>query len=136
MFKLNERIDNDTFDICELSICKVLLMNDQNYPWIILVPMRADITELHHLSKEDQMKVIDDIAQASNVMEKMFAPKSLNVAALGNVVSQLHIHIVARFEEDATWPGPIWGQKPAIPYEDQSRRDELRVAFQHLQNPS
>jgi len=136
MFKLNERIDNDTFDICELSICKVLLMNDQNYPWIILVPMRADITELHHLSKEDQMKVMNDIDQASNVMEKIFAPKSLNVAALGNVVSQLHIHIVARFEEDATWPGPIWGQKPAIPYDDQSRRDELRVAFQHLQNLS
>ncbi|NVK18376.1 MAG: HIT family protein [Methylocystaceae bacterium] len=136
MFKLNERIDNDTFDICDLSICKVLLMNDQNYPWIILVPMRSDTTELHHLTKEDQIKAMQDIDLASRIMEKMFAPTSLNVAALGNVVSQLHIHIVARFENDPTWPGPIWGQKPAVPYADKNRLEDLRAAFQHLQNLS
>ncbi|MDV7340296.1 HIT family protein [Terasakiella sp. A23] len=129
MFKLNERIDNDTFEICELSACKLLLMNDQNYPWILLVPMFADVTELHHLSIGDQTKVLADINQASQIMEDMFKPKSLNVAALGNVVSQLHIHIVARFEDDATWPGPVWGQKPAIPYDDEKRLNQLKDAF-------
>ena len=136
MFKLNDRIDNDTFEICDLSLCKVLLMNDQNYPWIILIPMRADICEIHHLDRDDQMKVMDDIDQASKIMEKLFAPKSMNVAALGNVVSQLHIHIVARFEDDATWPGPIWGQKPAIAYTDDQRLLSLKDAFQQLQKSS
>ncbi len=133
MFKLNERIDNDTFEICDLSLCKVLLMNDANYPWILLVPIVADITELHHLSMDQQTKVLQDINAASKIMEDMFQPKSLNVAALGNVVSQLHIHIVARFEEDATWPGPIWGQKPAVPYEGKNRLSQLKEAFQQLQ---
>lgn len=133
MFKLNEKINNDTFEVCELSLCKVLLMNDANYPWLILVPKVADITELHHMTIAQQEAVLKDINIASTIMEQTFTPTSLNVAALGNVVRQLHIHVIARFETDATWPGPVWGQKEAIPYSDNSRLNMLKDAFSQLQ---
>lgn len=133
MFKLNEKINNDTFEVCDLSLCKVLLMNDANYPWLILVPQVAEITELHHLSMTQQEAVLKDINLASRVMEQIFEPTSLNVAALGNVVRQLHIHVIARFEDDATWPGPVWGQKEAIPYTDSSRLELLKDTFGQLQ---
>lgn len=134
MFKLNDRLDNDTIEICELSLCKVLLMNDANYPWLILVPMINDLTELHHIPTNRQADLLNDINQASEIMEKLFEPKSLNVAALGNVVTQLHIHVVARYESDATWPGPIWGKIPVKPYDNSKIENRIRNAFLQLQN--
>jgi len=116
MFKLNKILSKDTFELCELKLCKVLLMNDQNYPWLILVPKIEGLSEFHLVPSEHQGDLMDDITLASNVLQRVSSPKKLNVAALGNVVSQLHIHIVARFENDATWPGPVWGQIPAEPY--------------------
>ena len=134
MFKLNERLDNDTIEICDLSLCKVLMMNDSNYPWLILVPKIEGMTELHQIPANRQSDLWIEINTASAVMEKLFDPKSLNIAALGNVVSQLHIHVVARFENDPTWPGPIWGQAPAVPYQDNDAENRIRDAFQQLQN--
>lgn len=116
MFKLNETLSKDTFELCDLKLCKVLLMNDQNYPWLILVPKIEGLSEFHLVPTELQGDLMDDITVASNILQSVSNPKKLNVAALGNVVSQLHIHIVARFEKDATWPGPVWGQVPAKPY--------------------
>ena len=136
MFKLNDRLHNDTIEICDLSLCKVLLMNDSNYPWLILVPQINDLTEFHHIPVERQMDVMNDISIASNVMEKLHQPVSLNVAALGNVVTQLHIHVVARFKEDATWPGPIWGQVPVKPYTEEEITkisQKLKKEFESLQ---
>jgi len=132
MFKLNEKIHNDTFEICDLSLCQVRLMNDANYPWLILIPHIADITELHHIPTEKQPDLWLDINAASHVMEELFTPKSLNVAALGNVVSQLHIHVIARFESDATWPGPVWGQHPARPYPSDEVANRIRNTFNQL----
>ncbi|WP_419796553.1 MAG: HIT domain-containing protein [Terasakiella sp.] len=129
MFKLNDRIDNDTFEICKLSLCEVRLMNDANYPWVILIPMIEGLTELHHIPADQQAQLYSEINQVSLIMENLFAPKSLNVAALGNVVSQLHIHIIARFENDPTWPGPVWGQHPARPYENKNTLNRLENAF-------
>jgi diadenosine tetraphosphate (Ap4A) HIT family hydrolase len=134
MFKLNDRINNDTFEICDLKLCKVLLMNDQNYPWIILVPQIEGLTELHHIPPERQGDLWAEINLASQMMEDLFKPKSINVAALGNVVTQLHIHVVARYDNDPTWPGPVWGQAPAHPYDDKQRLDLIKNAFNHLQN--
>ncbi|WP_417820944.1 HIT domain-containing protein [Terasakiella sp.] len=133
MFKLNDRIDNDTFEICKLSLCEVRLMNDANYPWLILIPMMEGLTELHHIPADRQSELYSEINQVSLIMEDLFAPKSLNVAALGNVVSQLHIHVIARFENDPTWPGPVWGQHPARPYEDKNTLNRLENAFKQLQ---
>lgn len=132
MFKLNDRLNNDTIELCDLNICKVLLMNDETYPWIILVPKVADICELHHMSFEDQTAALKDINIASKIMEDHFSPKSLNVAALGNVVTQLHIHIVARFETDPTWPGPIWGKLPPVAYKTDERKKLLQDAFSKI----
>jgi len=116
MFKLNKTLAKDTFEICDLKLCKVLLMNDQNYPWLILVPRIKDITDLHHIPMADQADLMNEISKVSHALEKVTSPKKLNVAALGNIVSQLHIHIIARFENDAAWPAPVWGKTPAVLY--------------------
>lgn len=116
MFKLNKTLARDTFEICDLKLCKVLLMNDQNYPWLILVPRIKDITDLHHIPMADQADLMNEISKVSHALEKITSPKKLNVAALGNIVSQLHIHIIARFENDAAWPAPVWGKTPAVLY--------------------
>jgi diadenosine tetraphosphate (Ap4A) HIT family hydrolase len=133
MFKLNAILAKDTFEIGELKLCKVLLMNDQHYPWLILVPQIMGLTEFHLVPEDRKGDLMSDITQASQVLQDMTSPKKLNVGALGNVVSQLHIHIIARFENDATWPGPVWGQMPAKPYPSdiaQSMISKLKDAFQ------
>ena len=109
-FKLDERLANDCVEVCELELSKLLLMNDKRYPWLILVP-RVDKKqfEIHHLSKNNQVVLLDEITRVSEFMEDLFHPIKLNVAALGNIVSQMHIHIVARFEIDDAWPAPVWG---------------------------
>ena len=108
MFKLDSRLHNDTFFVCDLSLCRVLLMNDSQFPWLILVPMKNDIAEIIDLSEEEQITLLKESALASKAMQALFSPLKLNVAALGNVVRQLHVHHVARFENDCAWPKPVW----------------------------
>jgi diadenosine tetraphosphate (Ap4A) HIT family hydrolase len=116
MFKLDSRLHNDTFFVCDLTLCRVLLMNDSQFPWLILVPMKNDIAEIFDLSEEDQITLLKESALASRAMQALFSPLKLNVAALGNVVRQLHVHHVARFENDCSWPKPVWGNQPAVAY--------------------
>ncbi|WP_135078376.1 HIT domain-containing protein [Terasakiella sp. SH-1] len=134
MFKLNERIDNDTFEICDLPLCTVRLMNDEQYPWLILVPKIANVSELHQLEMTDQQQLLLEINQASQVIEDLFTPTKINIASLGNMVSQLHIHVIGRFDSDIAWPGPVWGQHPPCPYADEEIIHKLKVAFKHLQS--
>ncbi len=115
-FTLNETLAADTVEAARWPLCRVLLMNDSRYPWLILVPQRAGMTEIHGLDSGDQSLLITEITRASRVLETLHTPDKINVAALGNLVPQLHIHIVARFRADAAWPGPIWGAHPPIPY--------------------
>ena len=114
MFKLDSRLHNDTFFVCDLTLCRVLLMNDRQFPWLILVPMRNDIAEIIDLSEHEQQTLLKESAKVSKVMQQVFAPYKLNVGALGNVVRQLHVHHVARFETDVAWPKPVWGNQAAI----------------------
>ncbi len=109
MFKLDPQLKNDTFFIKDLKLCQVLLMNNSLYPWIILVPKKADLIEIIDLSKEEQVLLIEEIALVSKALKKHLNPKKLNVANLGNMVAQLHIHIIARFENDSSFPKPVWG---------------------------
>jgi diadenosine tetraphosphate (Ap4A) HIT family hydrolase len=109
MFKLDPQLKNDTFFIKDLKLCQVLLMNNSLYPWIILVPKKADLIEIIDLSKEEQVLLIEEIALVSKALKNHLNPKKLNVANLGNMVSQLHIHIIARFENDSSFPKPVWG---------------------------
>ncbi|PPR08405.1 MAG: hypothetical protein CFH44_01097 [Proteobacteria bacterium] len=116
MFKLDARLENDTIELGKIEFIKVLMSKDNNYPWLILVPEIADATELFDLNTQQQQLLMQTITKISKDMQVEFSADKINVGALGNVVKQLHIHIVARFETDIAWPGPIWGQHPAKPY--------------------
>lgn len=117
MFQLDPRLDGDTFHIEDLGLSRLVLMNDQTYPWVILVPRIPGITELHHLGDTECETLMTEIKMLSALMAELFQPDSINCAALGNVVSQLHVHILARFHTDPCWPGPVWGKNPPVPYE-------------------
>jgi diadenosine tetraphosphate (Ap4A) HIT family hydrolase len=104
-----------------LSLCYLGLMNNQHFPWLIMVPQQANLREIIDLSKTDQHKLMDEISLVSNQMKTIFAPHKLNVAALGNMVAQLHIHIIARNENDAAWPNPVWGHAPTKPYDEEEK---------------
>ncbi|ANC91537.1 HIT domain-containing protein [Azospirillum humicireducens] len=117
MFSLNERLQADTRHVTDLDLCRVLLMNNALWPWLILVPMRENAVEIHRLDAADQMTLMREIAVASRVVERLFAPDKMNVGALGNMVSQLHVHVIGRTRGDPAWPGPVWGSGHARPHE-------------------
>jgi diadenosine tetraphosphate (Ap4A) HIT family hydrolase len=118
MFQLHPRLQSNTLPLCELTLCEVRLMNDRRFPWLILIPKRPAITEVHQLSLEDQQQLICESSRASVALEKLYTPGKINVAALGNLVPQLHWHVVARRSNDPCWPGPIWGCGQPIAYDD------------------
>jgi diadenosine tetraphosphate (Ap4A) HIT family hydrolase len=116
MFTLDSRLKADTHFVCDLKISSVLLMNDANYLWLILVPRKPDLIELIDLSFAEQTEILREINLAGEILKKEFSAEKLNIAALGNVVSQLHIHVIARKKTDATFPKPVWGNAPINPY--------------------
>lgn len=116
MFVLNERLENDTVFIGRLRLSAVLLMKDRSFPWVILVPERKDIGEIHELAKEDRLTLVEEMACVSRMLEDIYRPDKINIGALGNLVPQLHIHIIARFRKDRAWPGPVWGNASPEPY--------------------
>lgn len=108
-FELHPQLDTDSWTIGDFQLCRLLLMKDANYPWFILVPRRAGVTELYHLPAQERAQFMEESAALSETLADLFMAKKMNVAALGNSVSQLHIHHVVRYEDDVAWPGPIWG---------------------------
>jgi len=130
MFKLDERLQNDTILIGRFPLCQVLLLNDSRYPWVILVPSRYDVFEIYHLSEEDRIQLGKESAMVAERMADHFRCKSMNVAALGNVVAQYHQHHVVRNEDDPAWPGPVWGHSPAVAY----KPEELEARVNELKN--
>lgn len=131
-FQLHPQLAKDCFVITDLELCRVLLMNDSNYPWCILVPMREGKKDLYELSDAEQNLFIKESSRLSAVMISLFKGKKMNIAALGNMVPQLHIHHIVRNEGDACWPKPVWGQVPALLYKEeaaQSLMDKLRAAL-------
>ena len=119
MFKLHERLENDTIELGEFDLCKVLLSNDSNYPWVILVPKKDDIKEIHDLTEDEQQTLMKEISRVSHFVKEEFDADKVNIGALGNLVPQLHIHVVARYKDDVSWPGPIWGKAEPIAYTDE-----------------
>jgi diadenosine tetraphosphate (Ap4A) HIT family hydrolase len=131
-FALHPRLAADTAPLTRLGLCQVLLMNDARVPWLILVPQRPGLRELHALAAPERAVLIEEVAAASRVLERLYRPDKLNVGALGNRVPQLHVHVVGRYRSDAAWPGPIWGSGPAIPYAPEALAadcERLRAAF-------
>lgn len=109
MFTLNKQLEGDSFFIKDLEVCRVLLMNNADFPWLILVPKIENAVELTDLPFEMQSKILQEINLAAKFLQKRFSPQKLNIAALGNIVRQLHIHVIARFENDPAFPKPVWG---------------------------
>ena len=108
-FVLDPRLKADTAPVCDLALCRVLLMNDSRYPWLILVPQRDSIAEIHELAPGEATLLMREIMQATRAMRRFAGVEKVNVGALGNIVRQLHIHIVGRRAGDFAWPGPVWG---------------------------
>ncbi len=115
---LHPQLEKDCIKLGNFTLCSLLLLNDSNYPWFILVPDREGIKEIHHLSKPDRQQLFTESLYLSECLEEVFQPDKLNIAALGNVVPQLHIHHIARFKTDACWPAPVWGAVPAKAYDE------------------
>jgi diadenosine tetraphosphate (Ap4A) HIT family hydrolase len=125
-FTLDARLAADTSPIIDLPLSAVRLMRDARYPWIILVPCGTGLSELTDLPRADRIQLMDEIASVSEALVAETNCLKLNVAAIGNIVRQLHIHIVARFEGDAAWPGPVWGAHPPIAYDTQNEADLVK----------
>ena len=128
MFSLHPQLSADTVVVGELSLCQVLLAKDANYPWLILVPMRSDVTEIYQLSESDQQQLLKESSLVAEKTMALFGGDKMNVAALGNMVPQLHLHHIVRFRTDAAWPGPSWGAVEAKPYAE----DELAQRVERL----
>jgi diadenosine tetraphosphate (Ap4A) HIT family hydrolase len=119
MFTLAPELKRDCIEITDWPLCKVLLMNDANYPWFILVPRVDGVKESIDLNEQQQLQLMQESAQLQKLLKDVFSPDKLNVAALGNMVPQLHIHHIARYKSDIAWPKPVWGLQPADPYSQQ-----------------
>jgi diadenosine tetraphosphate (Ap4A) HIT family hydrolase len=129
-FSLHPQLAADTVPVGDLALCRVLLSNDANYPWLVLVPRRPDIVELLDLTAADRATLSAEIDAAARALKAAVPCDKLNVAALGNMVQQLHVHVIARRRSDAAWPKPVWGAAPATAYEP-AARDALVTALQH-----
>jgi diadenosine tetraphosphate (Ap4A) HIT family hydrolase len=125
-FTLHPRLAADTMDIARWPLCRVLLMNDARFSWLILVPTRPGLREIHDLSAADRGILVEEIARASRLLQDRLQADKINVAALGNQVSQLHVHVIARFEGDLAWPNPIWSHGSPRPMTEAER--EARIA--------
>jgi len=120
MFELHPRLNEDCITIGSFPLCRLLLMNDSNYPWFILVPQRTGVREIFELSEDDQRQLLWESSSLSRLIADHFNADKINVAALGNMVPQLHIHHIVRYSSDAAWPAPVWGHAPAEPYSEQA----------------
>jgi diadenosine tetraphosphate (Ap4A) HIT family hydrolase len=131
-FALDPRISADSLPVVRLGLCEVRLHRDARYPWLLLIPEVAGAVEVLDLGAADQDQLWVEIRRAAAVLQSLYSPTKLNVAALGNQVPQLHVHVIARFTDDAAWPGPVWGAYPAIPYAEATAAaliGRLRIAF-------
>lgn len=117
-FVLHPRLEADTTFIADWPVNRVLLMNDANYPWLILVPRREGLRDFHDVPAVDESAFPEEINRAARALKEITGAVKMNTAALGNMVAQLHVHVIARFESDAAWPDPVWGKHPAVPYGD------------------
>jgi diadenosine tetraphosphate (Ap4A) HIT family hydrolase len=123
-WSLHPQLAKDTFPVGDLALSRVLLANDANYPWLVLVPRRVSLVELIDLVPDEQQQLVREIDAAARALKSATACDKLNVAALGNQVAQLHVHVIVRRRSDAAWPKPVWGAAPPAIY-DAAVRDKL-----------
>ncbi len=129
-WSLHPKLSELTTEVGDLALCRVLLENDSNYPWLILVPRMEGISEIIDLDPNEQVQLLGEIDAASRALKGVATFDKLNVAALGNMVKQLHVHVIGRSTTDATWPKPVWGLAPPVHYEP-AAREKLLTALRH-----
>ncbi|MDQ7003971.1 MAG: HIT domain-containing protein [Ghiorsea sp.] len=127
---LHPQLKKDCFILGRFELCLLLLINDNQYPWFILVPQRENISEIHQLSENEQQQLMRESSLLGKTIETAFHADKINIAALGNMVPQLHIHHIVRYKDDAAWPKPVWGCLPASAY----TQEELSIVIQHIQS--
>lgn len=115
-FALDPRLDEIGHPIGDFPLCRVFLLDDARFPWVMLVPRRANIAEILDLEPADRQALFDETMRAAEALRKVSAPDKLNIGALGNIVRQLHVHVIGRFQSDPAWPGPVWGHGERVPY--------------------
>jgi diadenosine tetraphosphate (Ap4A) HIT family hydrolase len=125
-FTLHRQIETDSVFVRDLPLCQVRLQNQSTVPWLVLVPRRDNLNEIHQLDVTDRQQAMEEIAMASRTVENLFAPDKINVGALGNIVPQLHIHVIGRFKTDPAWPQPVWGKLNPTPYSAEALNDMMR----------
>jgi diadenosine tetraphosphate (Ap4A) HIT family hydrolase len=131
-FQLDLRLAKDTIFLGKLALCELRLMNDSRWPWLVLVPVRTAASEVHDLSEDDQKLLAKETALVAKLLKSLTNCEKINSAALGNIVRQLHVHVVARSENDPNWPGPVWGFRKREPYAEEELalwRNRLQAAF-------
>lgn len=134
-FQLHPQLAMDCFTVCDLPLSRILLMNDAQFPWFIQVPKRIGVADIIDLNEQDQSQLWRESALLSESIRALFKPDKLNIAALGNMVPQLHIHHIGRYKADIAWPKPVWGQVAAQPYTEQiriERIEQMRIALKEL----
>lgn len=127
MFTLHPQLAADGFDLGRTGLCRLLLMNDARYPWCLLVPEVEAVREVHHLTVAQQHRLTDESRLVAGAMEYLFKPDKLNIASLGNVVPQLHLHHIARYRDDEAWPAPVWGRGEAQAYAPEQAQQRIGV---------
>jgi diadenosine tetraphosphate (Ap4A) HIT family hydrolase len=118
VFTLHPQLSNDCIVLVDLPLSRLLLCNDSTFPWFILVPRLSDVQDIYQLGWQDQQQLLNESSLLSELLILEFNGDKMNVAALGNVVPQLHVHHIVRFRDDPCWPKPIWGQLPLKPYKE------------------
>ena len=132
MFELHPKLAQDTLVIGDFPLSRLLLMNDTGYPWFIMVPRRAEIREIFELGQNDQVQLLKESSQLAMVLARIFEADKVNIAALGNMVPQLHIHHIVRYRSDQAWPNPVWGLFPAQPYSPRALQETCANLIEHL----
>lgn len=131
-FTLDERLEADSRPISVLGLCQLRLMNDRRWPWLLLVPQRPDMEEIFQLSPLDQTLLTFEAGETARALKKVTGCSKINVAALGNQVRQLHVHVIARDPQDTGWPGPVWGVGKAEPYDTNSANALIEAIVKKL----
>jgi diadenosine tetraphosphate (Ap4A) HIT family hydrolase len=126
-FNLHPQLERDCITIGRLTLCRLLLMNDKQFPWFILVPEIEGITEIFQLDKQLQGLLIEESSFLAKQLNTLYKADKINIAAIGNLVPQLHVHHVVRYRSDKAWPAPIWGKFAAIPYSEQELADTVSI---------
>jgi diadenosine tetraphosphate (Ap4A) HIT family hydrolase len=132
MFELHPQLQLDCLEIGRFRLCRLLLMNESRYPWFILVPEREGMTEIYQLNETDQILLLQESSLLARGLAEAYAADKLNIAAIGNLVPQLHVHHVVRYHDDSAWPAPVWGRFPPLPYDEVKLAEVVALIKSHL----